>query len=172
MDFPAVLRAPFGSAGWFPWRGLGFLLNIHVRSSVSISTHVSSFSFPVRAVGSYLGRSLSKKQQTSRWARRPLLDAQINYAACDALGLCAFLCAVLRGMCGLNYFVGADSKLLLFWRFLFVGFGAVWFGSMLNRSAITNCRVERIFCFLSLFGWVVAAVVARSPRRTRGAAYP
>ncbi|CAN0335312.1 unnamed protein product, partial [Hapterophycus canaliculatus] len=33
----------------------------------------------------YLGRSLSKKQQTSRWARRPLQDAQITYAACDAL---------------------------------------------------------------------------------------
>ncbi|CBN77494.1 3\'-5\' exonuclease family protein [Ectocarpus siliculosus] len=33
----------------------------------------------------YLGRSLSKRQQMSRWARRPLQSAQVNYAACDAL---------------------------------------------------------------------------------------
>lgn len=60
-----------------------------------------------RAGGSYLGRSLSKKQQTSRWARRPLLDAQITYAACDALGgclvcVCVCVCFVLHGTRGLD----------------------------------------------------------------------
>ncbi|CAN0582560.1 unnamed protein product, partial [Laminaria digitata] len=41
---------------------------------------------PGWAVHSYLGKSLDKKHQTSSWARRPLKESQMNYAACDALG--------------------------------------------------------------------------------------
>ncbi|CAB1101407.1 unnamed protein product [Ectocarpus sp. CCAP 1310/34] len=46
----------------------------------------------------YLGRSLSKRQQMSRWARRPLQSAQVNYAACDALVALRVFDALLLAM--------------------------------------------------------------------------
>lgn len=54
---------------------------------------VPALLFPCRR--SHLGVTLSKSCQKSPWGRRPLEQAQLKYAACDALG--GFLKSKTRG---------------------------------------------------------------------------
>eukprot|EP00904_Undaria_pinnatifida_P003919 jgi/Undpi1/13528/HiC_scaffold_8.g03187.m1 len=62
------------------------VLNLNALHAMTVEDPEAPRSAGLRKLANiYLGKSLDKKHQTSSWARRPLSDSQMNYAACDSL---------------------------------------------------------------------------------------